>query len=68
MQSLQPGFAKIVPYTATIIEMEGRVRLVSWVVDCPPEELHLGQEVKVFFDDVTEEVVLPKFRRVDGQS
>jgi hypothetical protein len=48
-----------------IIEMEERVRLVSWVVDGPMEGLRLGQEVKVSFDD-TDEVALPKFRTVGG--
>jgi hypothetical protein len=36
---------------------------LSWVVDCPPEELRRGLAVEVFFDAVTPEVTLPKFRR-----
>jgi hypothetical protein len=68
MQPASRQFAELVPYSATIIEMEEGVRLVSWVVDCPPEALRLDQEVEVFFDDVTDEVTLPKFRTVGAQS
>ena len=35
----------------------------GWVADCPPDELRKGLPVEVFFEAVTEEVTLPKFRR-----
>jgi len=63
---MHPNFKEEVPYAPAIIEMEEGVRLVSWVVDCPPEELRAGMPVEVFFDAVTPEVTLPKFRRVDA--
>lgn len=68
VQPAAPQFADFVPYSATIIEMEEGVRVVSWVVDCPPEALCLDQKVEVFFDDVTDEVTLPKFRIVGEQN
>jgi hypothetical protein len=40
------------------------VRLVSEVVDCPPEDLAIGMPVEVVYDDVTDQVTLPKFRRL----
>jgi hypothetical protein len=43
--------------------MDEGVRLLSQVVDCPPDELEIGMPVEVVFDDVTDEVTLPKFRR-----
>jgi uncharacterized OB-fold protein len=43
--------------------MDEGVRLLSQVVDCPPDDLEIGMPVEVVFDDVTEEVTLPKFRR-----
>jgi uncharacterized OB-fold protein len=39
------------------------VRLLSQVVDCPPDELEIGMPVEVVFDAVTDEVTLPRFRR-----
>jgi uncharacterized OB-fold protein len=63
---MHPDFVDDVPYAPAIIEMDEGVRLVSWVVDCPPEELRKGLPVQVFFDAVTDEVTLPKFRRAEA--
>ena len=35
---------------------------MSAVVECAESDLKVGMPVEVFFDDVTEEVTLPKFR------
>ena len=61
---MHPDFADEVPYAPAVIELDDGVRMVSWVVDCPPEELYSRMPVEVVFDDVTAEVTLPKFRRV----
>jgi len=45
-----------------IVELEEGVRLMTNIVDCRPEDLYIGMPVKVVFDDVTEEVTLPKFK------
>jgi uncharacterized OB-fold protein len=63
---MHPDFADEVPYAPAIIEMEEGVRLVSWVVDCPPEELRTGMPVEVRFEAVNPEVTLPKFRRAEA--
>jgi uncharacterized OB-fold protein len=60
---MHPSFVEEVPYAPAIIQLEEGVRLVSWVVDCPPDELEKGMPVEVFFDAVTPEITLPKFRR-----
>jgi uncharacterized OB-fold protein len=60
---MHPAFAEDVAYAPAIIELEEGVRMVSWVVDCPPGELAVGMPVEVVFEDVTDEVTLPKFRR-----
>ncbi len=59
---MHPDFAEDVPYAPAVIELDDGVRMVSWVIDCPPEELSAGMRVEVAFDDVTDEVTLPKFR------
>ncbi|MFN8626956.1 MAG: OB-fold domain-containing protein [Candidatus Binatia bacterium] len=61
---MHPAFKDEGPYAPVVIEMDEGVRLVSWVVNCPPEELRKGMPVEVAFDAVTPEVTLPKFRRV----
>ena len=65
VQPMLPQFADLVPYSPVVIEMDEGVRLVSWLTNVPPEELRLGLPVEVAFDDVTAEVTLPKFCRVN---
>lgn len=61
-QPMLPHFAEDVPYAIVIVELEEGVRMATWVVDVPPDQLRIGMPVEVIFDDVTEEVTLPKFR------
>jgi uncharacterized OB-fold protein len=63
-RALHPDFAEDVPYAPAVIELDEGVRLLSQVVDCPIEELEMGMPVEVVFEKVTEEVALPRFRRV----
>jgi hypothetical protein len=43
--------------------MEEGVRLVSLMIDCPPDELRIDMPVAVVFEAATPEITLPKFRR-----
>ena len=63
-RAMHPAFQDDVPYASVVVEMNEGVRLVTQVVDCPPDELEIDMLVEVVFDDVTPEVTLPKFRRV----
>ncbi len=58
-----PGFEKDVPYNLALIELDEGVRMMSNIVDCPLDEIHVGMRVEVVFDDVTPQVTLPKFKR-----
>ena len=62
---LHPAFAQDVPLAAVVVELEEGVRLLTHVVDCPPDELAMEMPVEVVFDAVTPEITLPKFRRAD---
>ncbi|RLC72401.1 MAG: hypothetical protein DRI26_03045 [Chloroflexi bacterium] len=61
-QPFHPAFVNDVPYAVVVVELEEGVRLVSNIVDCKPEDIYIGMPVEVIFDDVTEEVTLPRFR------
>lgn len=65
---LHPGFAADCPYAPAIVEMDEGVRLLSTVVDCPPDRLKIGMRVEVGFDAVTAEVTLPRFRVMGHES
>ncbi|RMD81569.1 MAG: Zn-ribbon domain-containing OB-fold protein [Candidatus Dadabacteria bacterium] len=63
---MHPAFANDTPYAPVVVELEEGVRMVSWIVDCPPEEIRMGMPVEVVYEDVTPEVTLPMFRRAVG--
>jgi uncharacterized OB-fold protein len=61
MESPHPGFKA--PYSVVLVELEEGVRLVSNVVGVRPDDIGIGMEVEVVFDDIGEGVTLPKFRK-----
>ena len=63
-RSMHPAFPRSPPFAPVVVEMDEGVRLVSEIVDCPPDELAIGMPVEVVCDDVTDEVTLPRFRRL----
>jgi len=62
-RALHPAFQTDTPYAPVVIEMDEGVRLLSQMVDCPPDQLQIGMPVEVVFEDVVPEITLPKFRR-----
>ena len=67
VRAMHPAFKADVPYVPVVIEMDEGVRLLSQVVDCPPDALQVGMPVEVVFDEVTPEITLPKFHRVQKE-
>ncbi|MGB2800569.1 MAG: Zn-ribbon domain-containing OB-fold protein [Dehalococcoidia bacterium] len=64
VQPFHPAFSGDVPYAVAIVELEEGVRMVSNIMDCEPDDIYIGMPVEVVYDDVTEEVTLPKFKKV----
>lgn len=62
---LHPAFKGATPYAPVVVEMEEGVRIVSEMVDTKPEDLRIDMAVEVAFEAVTDEVTLPKFRRIE---
>jgi uncharacterized OB-fold protein len=57
-----PGFKGELPYNVSIVELEEGPRMVTNIVGIANDELRIGMPVEVIFDDVTEDVTLPKFQ------
>ena len=49
------------PYVLAIVELDEGVRLTT-NIEAPPERIKIGMPVTVFFDDVTPERTLVKFK------
>ena len=56
-----PAFAKEVPYVVALVELDEGPRLLTNIVGVKPENVACEMPVKVVFDDVSEDVSVPKF-------
>lgn len=52
------------PYSVILVEMEEGVHLISNMINMHSKEVYIGMPVEIVFDDVTEDLTLPKFRRI----
>jgi uncharacterized OB-fold protein len=52
-----------VPYVVVVVEMLEGVRLISNMYEETAEDISIGMPVEVVFDDVAEDLTLPKFRK-----
>jgi uncharacterized OB-fold protein len=62
------AFASDVPYVIARIVLDGtdgHATITSNVTDCAWDRIRVGMRVAVFFDDVTDDVTLPRFRPVE---
>ena len=65
-QVMNPGFASDVPYNVSQIDLAEGVRMVSNVIGIANDALRIGMPLEVVFDDVGDNVSIPKFRPVAG--
>jgi uncharacterized OB-fold protein len=65
-QPIHPALVDHTPFATVVIELEEGPRMTSNLIDVPPDEIEIGLAVEVVFDDVTDEVTLPLFRRASG--
>ena len=63
-----PAFARDVPYVVALVELAEGPRLLSNIVGVPPDAVACDMPVKVVFDDVAEDVSIPKFAPLDASA
>lgn len=59
-----PAFKADTPYVVAVVELDEGARMMSNIVTDKVDAVRIGQHVSVQYEDVTEEVTLPKFRLV----
>jgi hypothetical protein len=59
-----PALKSHLPFVVALVALDDApgVRLITNVVDSPPDDLRIGLPVEVVFDDVSPEVTVPRFR------
>jgi hypothetical protein len=60
-QVYHPGFADDVPYAVVVVKLEEGVKMISNLVGVKPHDIRIGMSVRVVFEDISDEVTLPKF-------
>ncbi len=56
-----PAFAGEVPYVVAIVELDEGPRMLTNIVGIAPDQVSCNMPVQVAFDDVSDEVAIPKF-------
>jgi uncharacterized OB-fold protein len=58
------SWQKYLPYNVAWVELEEGPLIMTGIVGCKLEEISIGMPVEVTFEDVTEEITLPKFKPI----
>jgi uncharacterized OB-fold protein len=61
-QVYHPSYKDDIPYAVAIIQLDEGPRMESNIIGCEMEDIKIDMPVEVSFDDVTDEISLPKFR------
>ena len=64
-QAFHPAWKDDIPYNVAYVKLDEGPLLISNIVGCANEDVYIGMPVEVVFDDMTDEVTLPKFRPVE---
>jgi hypothetical protein len=56
------------PYVLAYVELDEGPRLMTNIVDCDVDDVHVGQRVDVVFHDTGEGTALPRFRPAPAAS
>jgi uncharacterized OB-fold protein len=60
-QVYHPGFADEVPYAVVVVKLKEGAKMNSNLTGIQPHAIKIGMPVKVVFEDISDEVTLPKF-------
>ena len=59
-----PAWKQDLPVALRIIDLDEGARMYGQVTDCPSDKVHIGMRVEAYFEDISDEAVIPKFRPI----
>lgn len=62
-----PAFSQDIPYNVAIVELDEGPRMHTNIVGCSNEDIYIDMPVEVVFEDISQEIALPKFRPREKQ-
>ena len=63
-EGVEEMFEDDLPIILAWVDLPEGIRMNTNLLECDPEEVHIGMQVEVMFKDVTAEITLPFFRPV----
>lgn len=63
-QNQAPGFRDELPYVLAYVTLDEGPQMLTNVVGCKPDEVKIGMPVEVTFEDVNDEIAIPRFKPV----
>lgn len=63
-QALGEAWKDHVPFNLSLVELDEGPRMWSNITGCDPDEVRIGDRVRVVYEEVAPKVVLPRFHRV----
>ena len=57
-----PAWKDDLPITLCIIDLDDGPRMYGQLTGCSPEKVHIGMRVQAYFEDISEDAAVPKFR------
>ena len=61
-KAYHPAYEDEIPYVVAVIQLDEGPRMESNIIDADVNEIKIGMPVKLFFEDVTDEISLPRFK------
>jgi uncharacterized OB-fold protein len=60
-QAFHPAWQEDVPYNVAYVKLDEGPLLITNIVGCSDDDIRIGMPVQVVFDDISDELTLPKF-------
>lgn len=61
-KAFHPAFTDNIPYVTAVVELNEGPRILTNIIGCSPSDLTCDMTVEVIWDDVTDDVSLPRFK------
>ncbi|HWW54050.1 MAG TPA: Zn-ribbon domain-containing OB-fold protein [Acidimicrobiales bacterium] len=63
-QNPSRSFRHLLPFVVALVDLAEGPRLMTNIVDCEPDEVHIGAAVKIRFEPVSDQAALPLFELI----
>jgi enoyl-CoA hydratase/carnithine racemase/uncharacterized OB-fold protein len=66
LDMVEPKFMADLPYVIAMVDLDEGIRMTTRIVNCKPENVAIGMNVEVVFQEVSPECSLPMFQPADA--